>query len=202
MLSVSLLKLATIALSTFSSANALVPQPQTGVDSDTTAGSVNISTISFLNPSSFFVNIDSTLSHDVVMAGQRLDRTLTSLLPYYLSPLQGGELPLTPGSGSTLTEIRVTLAKGKTSGSIAEEAVKPIEQRDESYELYVPASGCVRLSANTALGLLRGLTTFEQMFYLCPTGVSLFSLLLEWLRLTSIDRTRDAMDMYSPSPEP
>ncbi|KAI5118086.1 hypothetical protein M0805_007736 [Coniferiporia weirii] len=50
--------------------------------------------------------------------------------------------------------------------SIATEAVKALGSRDESYVLTVPTKGTsATLSANTTLGLLRGLTTFEQLWY-------------------------------------
>ncbi|KAL4249769.1 Beta-hexosaminidase [Abortiporus biennis] len=51
--------------------------------------------------------------------------------------------------------------------SIAEEATLPIDSRSESYQLSIPASSIQRatLSANSTLGLLRGLTTFEQLWF-------------------------------------
>lgn len=42
----------------------------------------------------------------------------------------------------------------------------PVEERDESYVLDVPSDGSdAMLVANTTLGLLRGLTTFSQIWY-------------------------------------
>ncbi len=52
---------------------------------------------------------------------------------------------------------------------------KPIEQKEESYSLNIPASGVVTLTAPSSLGLLRGLATFQQMFYSCPAGVGGYS---------------------------
>ncbi|CAG7853081.1 Probable beta-hexosaminidase fdl; AltName: Full=Protein fused lobes; Flags: Precursor [Serendipita indica DSM 11827] len=50
--------------------------------------------------------------------------------------------------------------------SIAANTALPAEERDESYTLTVPSDGSeARLRANTTLGLLRGLTTFSQMWY-------------------------------------
>ena len=47
-----------------------------------------------------------------------------------------------------------------------QEATSETEERDESYMLIVPADGNgVTLSANTTLGMFRGLTTFGQMWY-------------------------------------
>ena len=50
--------------------------------------------------------------------------------------------------------------------SIADITALPVEQRDESYRLKIPNDGSdAVLLANTTLGLLRGLTTFSQMWY-------------------------------------
>lgn len=44
--------------------------------------------------------------------------------------------------------------------------MKDLTTRDESYTLTVPSTGdAATLSANTTLGLLRGLTTFSQLWY-------------------------------------
>ncbi|KAL1744229.1 glycoside hydrolase family 20 protein [Schizophyllum fasciatum] len=49
---------------------------------------------------------------------------------------------------------------------IAEEAVRALGERAEGYSLYVPDDGGEAvISANSTLGLLRGLTTFEQLWY-------------------------------------
>lgn len=66
----------------------------------------------------------------------------------------------------TISELKLSLTKGATVRSIADEAILPLEQRDEAYALHVPGDGSpATLSANTTLGLLRGLTTFEQLWY-------------------------------------
>ena len=58
---------------------------------------------------------------------------------------------------------------GGTSGAprpIATEATLPLGSRDEAYSLVVPADGSAAvLSANSTLGLFRGLTTFGQLWY-------------------------------------
>ncbi|KAH9044042.1 N-acetylhexosaminidase [Lactarius deliciosus] len=63
----------------------------------------------------------------------------------------------------------LTLRLGSTSGSprpIATEATLPLGSRVEAYSLVVPADGSAAvLSANSTLGLLRGLTTFAQLWY-------------------------------------
>ncbi|RXW23792.1 hypothetical protein EST38_g2061 [Candolleomyces aberdarensis] len=52
---------------------------------------------------------------------------------------------------------------------ISVEAVKDIGARSEEYSLKVPADGSPAvIQANSSLGLLRGLTTFEQLWYWLP----------------------------------
>ena len=65
---------------------------------------------------------------------------------------------------------RLTLALTPNSPpikSIMEEATKEITKRSESYSLTIPDTdkGVATLTANSSLGLLRGLTTFEQLWY-------------------------------------
>jgi hexosaminidase len=46
------------------------------------------------------------------------------------------------------------------------EAVQPLAARSEGYSLHVPIDGSSAvLTANSTLGLFRGLTTFEQLWY-------------------------------------
>lgn len=66
----------------------------------------------------------------------------------------------------SLTSLHVLLAHGATVRSIAEESRLDIETRSEGYSLTIPADGsAATLSANSTLGLYRGLTTFEQLWY-------------------------------------
>ena len=52
------------------------------------------------------------------------------------------------------------------SNTIATEAIAPLGTRDESYTLNIPSDGSpATLSANSTLGLFRGLTTFSQIWY-------------------------------------
>ncbi|KAJ6622696.1 N-acetylhexosaminidase [Mycena sp. CBHHK59/15] len=71
-------------------------------------------------------------------------------------------------SAKSLPSLTLSLAsthKGPVR-SISMEAVDPIESRVESYTLIVPADGSgAVLKANSTLGLFRGLTTFEQLWY-------------------------------------
>jgi hexosaminidase len=65
----------------------------------------------------------------------------------------------------TLSKLKLSLNGGQVR-SIMEEATKPIGNRSEEYSLSVPSNGdAATISAKSTLGLLRGLTTFEQLFY-------------------------------------
>ncbi|OBZ71292.1 Beta-hexosaminidase 2 [Grifola frondosa] len=65
-----------------------------------------------------------------------------------------------------LESLELSLSHGSNVRSIAEEASQAIGTRSEGYTLLVPADGSsALLSANSTLGLLRGLTTFEQLWY-------------------------------------
>lgn len=65
-----------------------------------------------------------------------------------------------------ITSLTVGLRPGSPAMSIAEETTRSLGDKDESYELSVPDDRpSAALVANTTLGLLRGLTTFEQLWY-------------------------------------
>jgi len=65
-----------------------------------------------------------------------------------------------------LTSLTLELTNGSQVRSISTEATAAIGTRDESYTLTVPSDGSgAVMTANSTLGLLRGLATFEQMWY-------------------------------------
>ena len=70
-------------------------------------------------------------------------------------------------AAKALAKLTVALDAGAPAfASIASEAQKAPEDRDEAYALDVPADGSpATLTANSTLGLLRGLTTFGQLWY-------------------------------------
>ncbi|KAF7332325.1 Beta-hexosaminidase [Mycena kentingensis (nom. inval.)] len=69
-------------------------------------------------------------------------------------------------SSLTISFASDASAKHSKVKSIAEEAIAPIETRVEGYTLSVPADGSgAVLKANSTLGLFRGLTTFEQIWF-------------------------------------
>ncbi|KAG1802560.1 glycoside hydrolase family 20 protein [Suillus subaureus] len=69
-------------------------------------------------------------------------------------------------SAMTLSNLTLSLTSGATVDSISSEAIKPLGTRSEEYALTIPADGsAATLTANSTLGLYRGLTTFNQLFY-------------------------------------
>ncbi|KAI0671138.1 N-acetylhexosaminidase [Trametes maxima] len=66
----------------------------------------------------------------------------------------------------SLETLKLSLAHGAPARSITDEARLAIGTRREEYELHVPVDGsAATLIANSTLGLFRGLTTFEQLWY-------------------------------------
>jgi hexosaminidase len=70
-------------------------------------------------------------------------------------------------SAQTLQSLTISLSQNasRVMKSISQDAVAGLGVADESYTLDVPSGGDAHLVANTALGLLRGLTTFEQLWF-------------------------------------
>ena len=65
-----------------------------------------------------------------------------------------------------LVSLELFLNPGCPARSIADETNQPIEAKSESYSLFVPAdNSSAIINANSTLGLFRGLTTFEQLWY-------------------------------------
>ncbi|OSC97365.1 glycoside hydrolase family 20 protein [Trametes coccinea BRFM310] len=65
-----------------------------------------------------------------------------------------------------LSSLTASLQHGSPVRSIAEETTLAFDDKSESYELFIPDDRAVAtLVANSTLGLLRGLTTFEQLWY-------------------------------------
>ncbi|KAJ7505802.1 beta-hexosaminidase [Mycena galericulata] len=83
---------------------------------------------------------------------------------------------LVPGRGTydaevvkaapVLPSLTITLQKMVPLLSISEESIKDISNRSEGYTLSIPNNGKPAvLSANSTLGIYRGLTTFTQLWY-------------------------------------
>lgn len=70
------------------------------------------------------------------------------------------------GSAKQLSSLGLKYTGSGNIASISSEAIAEIGTRDEQYDLVVPSDGTsATLSANSSLGFLRGLTTFEQLWY-------------------------------------
>jgi len=66
----------------------------------------------------------------------------------------------------SLSQLTLSLTKGASVNSITAEAQKAPEARKENYTLTVPSDGSsATITADSTLGLLRGLTTFGQLWY-------------------------------------
>ena len=119
------------------------------------------------------VSLPAEAPRDLLSAIQRTKDHLANDKHRRLTPTRGEEdrsaLPSTPTLA--LLELSIPASAGRVA-SIAEKAVKDISRRDEAYSLHLPADGSLaRISANSTLGLLRGLTTFEQLWYWIPDTV-------------------------------
>ncbi|KAI9069366.1 glycoside hydrolase family 20 protein [Trametes sanguinea] len=65
-----------------------------------------------------------------------------------------------------LSRLTLSLERGASFASVTSEAQKAPEDRDEAYRLVLPADGsAATITANSTLGLFRGLTTFSQLWY-------------------------------------
>ncbi|KAJ3558278.1 hypothetical protein NM688_g1015 [Phlebia brevispora] len=72
---------------------------------------------------------------------------------------------------SELRFLTISLTGHAVVRSIEQEAVEPYGSRSESYSLNIPHDGTTAtLTANSTLGLFRGLTTFSQMWYSSSSG--------------------------------
>lgn len=70
------------------------------------------------------------------------------------------------GQALELPSLTISLLSKTEPLSIAMEATLPIEARSEGYSLDIPSDGSpATLTANSTLGLFRGLTTFSQLWY-------------------------------------
>ncbi|THH17499.1 hypothetical protein EW146_g3329 [Bondarzewia mesenterica] len=66
----------------------------------------------------------------------------------------------------SLSSLTLTLLSDEPTRSIYEEAIAPLGDRDEHYNLRIPDDeSSATLTANSMLGLFRGLTTFAQLWY-------------------------------------
>ncbi|KAH7909672.1 glycoside hydrolase family 20 protein [Hygrophoropsis aurantiaca] len=93
---------------------------------------------------------------------------------YYLETDKLGRLVVGRGVNDTaalrtaqsLSSLKLSLTQGAAVESISYESVKALGTRSEEYALTIPEDGsAATLTANSTLGLYRGLTTFGQLWY-------------------------------------
>lgn len=104
---------------------------------------------------------------DLVAAVERTSNYLRTDKLQALVPDRGASSLGAIQHASSLSSLTLSLtpASGEVK-SISEEAIADVETRVEGYMLTVPADGSTAvLTANSTLGLFRGLTTFEQLWY-------------------------------------
>lgn len=143
--------------------NALWPKPTTFTNGSTPlrlASSFSISAVFEGVPA----DVNSAISRtEGYLKNDQLDR---------LVPGRGASDAHVVAQATQLTSLKLQLTSNSSLNangtvlSITQEAQKPVGERDEAYSLSIPASGgTATISANSTLGLLRGLTTFSQMWY-------------------------------------
>lgn len=160
------LQASAVLLTLISPSLALWPQPT----------SIQTGSSGLLLSPNFTFTLDSSLRasapSDLIDALSRASTHLyTDKLERVVVGRGSGDFNIT-STAPTLTSLTISLAPTEEDGtyatilSITEEAQKKLGERDEGYSLAIPADGTnALLSANTALGLFRGLTTFEQLWY-------------------------------------
>jgi len=83
-----------------------------------------------------------------------------------LVPDRGASSAQAIKAAHVLQSLTLSLEGNSLVRSISEEAVVAVESRVEGYKLTIPADGkAATLTANSTLGLFRGLTTFSQLWY-------------------------------------
>ncbi|KAG2096294.1 glycoside hydrolase family 20 protein [Suillus discolor] len=121
------------------------------------------------------LKISPTFYFDVQIEGAPSDlHDAVTQSQYYLENDKLGRLVVGRGANDTtalanartLSKLTLSLASGAAVEPISSEAIKPLGTRSEEYALIIPADGsAATLIANSTLGLYRGLTTFNQLFY-------------------------------------
>jgi hexosaminidase len=105
-------------------------------------------------PSDLDAAVSRTLGH---LSGDKLQRLVVGRASADQNVVQNAK---------QLSSLVLSIPAGTKVNSISAEAILPLGSRSEEYTLHVPSDGsAATLSANSTLGLLRGLTTFEQLWY-------------------------------------
>ena len=108
---------------------------------------------------------------DLREASTRAEERVKQTTHTYLSTTGGTELVNADKTCEAfISELVLSPGDNFKGRSIFEDATRSLEHRIalESYTLNVPVEGVAILEANSSLGMFRGLTTFEQLFYATP----------------------------------
>ena len=151
------LALAAVLAATYQPADALWPQPRSleaGSSTLRLANNFQITVSGHGIPNDLW---DAVFRTEAALHKDKLGRLVVG---------RGAADAKTFAKAKTLSKLKVALDKGAAFKTITSEAQKAPEERDEAYSLTVPADGSpATLTANSSLGLLRGLTTFGQLWY-------------------------------------
>ena len=133
--------------------NALWPLPRS-----ITTGSTGL----VLSPN-FKIDVQGSSSDDLQSA---VTRTLDFIHKDNHERLVVGRGSVDADAINSAKQLNSLVVTGGGKDSIATEARAPFGTRDEAYSLNIPSDGSpATLSANSTLGLFRGLTTFSQIWY-------------------------------------
>ncbi|KAK0547502.1 Glucosamine-6-phosphate isomerase (Glucosamine-6-phosphate deaminase) (GNPDA) (GlcN6P deaminase) [Tilletia horrida] len=127
---------------------------------------------------SFHFLAPPSLSADLARAVQRTEAAIRRDKAYLLQVGHGSDRAHTIQNSPVLDTIQIQLVSGgsrhqarhphmprATGPSLRSEILQPVELHDESYEISLPSDGGAgTLTASSALGILRGLSTIEQLF--------------------------------------
>ncbi|KAI0808032.1 N-acetylhexosaminidase [Fomes fomentarius] len=105
---------------------------------------------------------------DILSAAARTQaRLVTDAFERLVLGRGSADLHLLPGA-HVLTSLTLVIDGNSPVQSIAEETNQPIDSKSESYSLSISRRRTdAIIRANSTLGLFRGLTTFEQLWYDC-----------------------------------
>lgn len=110
---------------------------------------------------------------DLVSAIARTQANLQRSQHQFLSPTHGAEFfPNGQGCKSYVKELVLNYAKGAATDPIATVATQSVDKRNanEAYTLDVSAAGVASATGASSLGLLRALTTFENLWFKLNKG--------------------------------
>ncbi|KAH9850194.1 N-acetylhexosaminidase [Lenzites betulinus] len=153
-----LLALAALVLATVHSpVAALWPQPQS-----VSTGSKTL----LLSPAFQITVLGNHVPGDLLAAAGRTKQLLASDKLERLVVGRGAADAPSFRAAKSLARLTLSLSKGAAFATLTSEAQKAPEARDEAYHLVVPEDGSgASITANSTLGLFRGLTTFSQLWY-------------------------------------